>query len=207
LGGPCHFSCTGIRCRIVDLINGHRRRHLEKHSLRQINIAQNQCSSEPVSMYRDMHTLRYSSSAAAADGLTPDPKAHGEHLVRKLACGSGLLQALADFVTALRSPDAKIIADSAAAAGAIEALERVMRGEVGSENEGAAQALAAVAMTRLMPHNGGQALARFITDKGGMIIGQGRGCSGAAPLRAWSSAGHTCASFLAEGRGTLHCKD
>jgi hypothetical protein len=161
----------------------------------------------PLAMFRDVQTLRFSTSAAAADGLTRDPAAHGQQLTRELACGSNLLQALADLITALRSPDAEVIAASAAAAGAIEALERVMRGEVGGADVGAAQALAAVALTRFMPHNGGQALARFITDKGDMIVGQGRGCGAAAPLKAFSSTGHTCASFLAEGRSALHCEE
>jgi hypothetical protein len=157
-------------------------------------------------MFRDMRTLRYSTSAAAADGLLRNPAAYGEHLVRQLACNSSL-QTLADFVTALRSPDAEVIAEAAAAAGAIEELERVMRGEVGGGDEGALQALAAIALTRLMRQNGCQALAKFITDKGAMIIGQGRGCGGAAPLKAWSSAGHTCTSFLAEGMSKLNCEE
>ncbi len=61
------------------------------------------------------------------------------------------------------------------------------------------QTLAAVALTRLIPHNGGAALARFVTDKGGVIIGEVRGCSGAAALKAWPGAGQSGAAALAEG--------
>ncbi len=154
-----------------------------------------------------MQQLRYSTSAAAADGLTRDPRAHALQLVRRLersddaAFRDDPLAALADFFTALRSPDGETVAAAAAAAGAVEALERMMRGEVEGKQGGAVQALAARALTRLVRHNGGAALARFVTDKGAMIVGQGRGCSGAAALKAWGGGGegHTCASFLAEG--------
>jgi hypothetical protein len=154
-------------------------------------------------MYREVQQLRYSTSAAAADGLTREPAAYAELLVRRLGCSSNLLEPLAELLTALRSPDAEVIAASSAAAGVIDLLERAMRGEVGSSEERAVQALAAVVMTRLMLQNGGAALARCITDKGALIIGQSRGCKGAAPLKAWSTAGYTCASFLAEGKSTL----
>lgn len=157
-------------------------------------------------MYRDVQQLRYSTSAAAAEGLTREPAAYAQQLVRRLGSSSGALEPLAELLTALRSPDAEVIAASSVAAGVIELLERAMRGEVGSADEGAVQALAAVVLTRLMPHNGGLALARCITDKGALIIGQARGCSGAAPLKAWSAAGHTCASYLAEGTSTLKLK-
>ena len=154
-----------------------------------------------------MQQLRYSTSAAAAHGLTRDAAAHAEQVVRQLRCGGDLLQPLADFLTAMRSPEAEAFAAAAVAAGAVEALEKVMRGEVGccSGDEGAAQTLAASVMVRLMPHDGGTALARFITDKGAVIIGQGRGCGGAAALKPWQSTGHTSASVLAEGRCALSC--
>ena len=83
-----------------------------------------------------MQQLRYSTSAAAADGLTREPRAHALQLVRRLershdaAFRDDPLAALADFFTALRSPDGETVAAAAAAAGAVEALERMMRGEV-----------------------------------------------------------------------------
>jgi hypothetical protein len=150
-----------------------------------------------------MQQLRYSTSAAAADGLARDPASYAQLLVRRLRCG-GALEPLADFVTVLRSPDAEIVAAAAVAAGVIEALERLMRGEVEVEGkeEGAVQTLAAVALTRLIPHNGGAALARFVTDKGGVIIGEARGCSGAAALKAWSGCG-SGAAVLQEGESRV----
>jgi hypothetical protein len=149
--------------------------------------------------FRPMQQLRYSTSAAAADGLARDPASYAQLLVRRLRCGGSALEPLADFVTVLRSPDADVVAAAAVAAGVIEALERLMRGEVELKEEGAVQTLAAVALTRLIPHNGGAALARFVTDKGGVIIGEARGCSGAAALKAWPGTGLSGAAALAEG--------
>ena len=149
-----------------------------------------------------MQQLRYSTLAAAVDGLTRDAAAYAQHLVSQLRC-SDPMQPLADFLTAMRSPDAEEMAAAAVAAGAIEALERIMRGEVGCKEEGGSQVLAAAALARLMAHDGGAALARCITDKGAVIIGPARGCSGAAALKAWRSTGQSCARVLAEGERAL----
>ena len=154
-----------------------------------------------------MQQLRFSTSAAAADGLTRDCSIWAAHLVRQLRCGSDPLEPLADFLTAMSSPDAAVVGAAAAAAGAVEVLEKLMRGEAAGREEGAVQALAAAAMTRLIPHSDGcgAALARFITVKGAVVIGAGRGCSGAAALKTWRIAGQTCASVLAEGRRAPCC--
>jgi hypothetical protein len=159
--------------------------------------------------------LRYSTSAAAADGLTRDPRAHAQQLVRRLersddaALCEDPLAALADFLTALRSPDGDAVAAAAAAPGVIEALERMLRGEVDGKDRDSMQALAACALARLIHRNGGAAaaLARCITDKGAMIVGQGRGCSGAAALKVLRREGHTCAGFLAESAYTLRLQE
>ncbi len=83
-----------------------------------------------------MQQLRYCTSAAAADGLARDPASYAQLLVRHLRCGGSALEPLADFVTVLRSPDADVVAAAAVAAGVIEALERLMRGEVELKEEG-----------------------------------------------------------------------
>jgi hypothetical protein len=146
-----------------------------------------------------MQQLDCSSSSAAIKGLAGNPAAEAENLVRLLRCSSNPVEPLADFLTSLRSPDAEAVAAAAASAGVIEVLERLLRGEIGSVEEDAAQALAAAAMTRLIEHNGGDALAKLISDKGAVIVGPGRGSSGAAPLKPWPDSDLNCARYLAEG--------
>ena len=89
----------------------------------------------------------------------------------------------------------------------MDLIVRAMGGGGGVSDDRGVQGLTAGVRARLLPHNGGAALARCITDNGALIIGQTRGCNGAAPLKAWSTAGHTCASFLAEGMSKLNCEE